>query len=275
MEAIEMPTDVVDVPAPHPVGPAFWGPGAGPALAAAVVAWGERGRQGPRGCCGVLTVGHAFRDRNRPLLRFEGTRSEHDFNGRLVVRSRRPSSVDAAVVQVHARDLVENNLLSAAMILHGMIDLDHTTERETVDLPRLAMITAARRTLWGAVWNGPSPSALRFHAYLPTMKCPPLGVLQHVISARASGNRPFRPGTSGALWDLQNVPAAVQVAAVPPDFRFGFAQALQASIAWARRAVEAREETIAGSFRVVGNTVKATRPSARADRQTTAAAPRV
>jgi hypothetical protein len=240
-------TDVVELPGLVPTGCRYSARHVGPATAGAVVIWQEQSNRGKQHFCGILTVGHAFTREQRPLVLFRGSSNGRDFNGRLYRKSRRASSVDAAIIQVHPDDLVDCGIIDADLVVHGIIDPEMVFGPPIASLGELTRLQGSP----GLLLRDQSPVRLSVHSLLPSMTIPTLGTLHNVVSAWSRGYRPFRPGTSGAVWEIEHEPAAMQVAGTPDGFQLGFGQALDSSLAWAEAKLNESVAFVAGSFRLV------------------------
>ncbi|OHB80011.1 MAG: hypothetical protein A2W31_11090 [Planctomycetes bacterium RBG_16_64_10] len=246
-ELIWLATDIVEVGAVAPSGHRFSAPEVGPATAGAILVWQQRAFHGRNHLCGILTVGHAFPSPRRDLVLIQGPAGGIDFNGRLYQKSRRPSAVDAAIIQVRPQDLADNGILDAGLLRGGMVDPAAVAPATVLAPTDLATKLGARGT---SLRDGrPQPFVL--HALLPTMSIPTLGCLRNVLAVRARQRQAFGPGTSGAIWEIEDQAAALQVAATPPDFQHGFGQALAVDLTWARDSLAQTRLLVPGSLRLV------------------------
>jgi hypothetical protein len=245
---VDLATDVVEVPEIVPSGLVFTAPGIGPAMAGAVIAWQQPRGRGLRSAFGMLTVGHAFPSADPQLVLFDAAPGGSEFNGRLYLKSRRPSAVDAAVVHVQREDLAANALIDANSQAHRPRDAANLE-----GLPVLAPADIVQRVgTRGTSLRGGRRLPFVVHAILPTMTIPTLGHLRNVITAHAPGSDTFRPGSSGSVWEIETQPAALQLAATPPTFQLGFGQALTVDLDWARETLARETATAADGLRLVG-----------------------
>ncbi len=175
------------------------------------VGWSGRALQGDEPLW--MTVGHPFYAASGS--RASWSRSNDDFHA--VARTRRGSRFDAAIVN--------------ASLATETAD-DEGEHWPVLSLPELA--SAAGRAGESVRVEGRFP--LKFQAFLPRLPIEGVGTLVNVVSG-AGKPQMFEPGTSGAVWLHEGIPAGMQVAAVQPQFRLGFAQALTSSLVWAEQAL--------------------------------------
>ncbi|MFV2066229.1 MAG: hypothetical protein ACC645_04565 [Pirellulales bacterium] len=246
-QRLQLATDVVEVGRVVPTGWRLSAPDIDPVTGGAVVAWRAITEEDGTVRCGILTVGHAFATGRRPLVRIDPWPGETSFNGRLYLKSRRPSSADAAVIRVHPESLVENGLIDPSLVSGGRLDIDAIVQPEIVSPDQLASLHGAH----GESLRSDTRVPFLLQAILPLMTIRGLGRLRNIISVWSPGADAFSPGTSGSLWEVEGDPAALQVAATPATYQLGFGQALVTGFDWARDALERDGQFVPGSFRFV------------------------
>ena len=246
-KTVTLRTDVVEVGSVVPSGSTLVPAAGDPATAGAVVIWQERRDGGVGHYCGLVTVGHAFATQARELVLIEPAAAGSAFNGRLYAKSRRPSPVDAALVHVNPDDLVESEILESDMVRRGIVDPDAVVAIAPKTVSELLSVPGPR----GLLLRSDRPMALALHVYLPTMMIPTLGRLQEVVSGWARRPNTFSPGTSGAIWEVDEEPVATQVASTPEAFRQGFGQALERVLLWVQTALRRTGRFVPGSLQLV------------------------
>ncbi|MEZ6100106.1 MAG: hypothetical protein R3E01_14155 [Pirellulaceae bacterium] len=89
-----------------------------------------------------------------------------------------------------------------------------------------------------------SQPSFRVIGYEPIAHLPPLGRLQGVIYAEGEPGD-FHAGSSGAVWTINGIPAAIQVGAYEPEYRIGVAQSLHVlAFDWAVEKLQAEQLAI-------------------------------
>ena len=246
-QRLQFVTDVVEVGRIVPTGWTLSAPDVDRVTGGALVAWRAITEEEDAVRCGVLTVGHAFTTGRRPLVRIDPWPVDTPFNGRLYLKSRRPSSTDAAVIRVHPESLVANGLIAPSFVSGGRLELDAIVQPETVALDRLTSLHGAD----GESLRSDTRAPFLVQAILPRMTIRGLGRLRNIVSVWSPGADAFSPGTSGSLWEIEGDPAALQVAATPATYQLGFGQALVTAFDWAREALERDGQFVPGSLRFV------------------------
>lgn len=172
---------------------------------------------------GLATAGHAF----PPLESMSAIDRQVTVElpgallaGTVIGRSSRAGRIDAAIVEVRRGDLLQAGLIDSA------------AAREPV-VPRPFFELASELNQLGRTLRVDGPHDFRVHAYLPSLRAPGLGLLEHIVSAVAAESGVFEPGSSGAAWEIAGEPSCMQLAGRVPLFQQGFGQALETIIAWA------------------------------------------
>ncbi len=160
-----------------------------------------------------MTVGHPFYTPRGS--RAGARRSNDDFHA--IAQTRRGSRFDAAIVKAS---------------LAAETSDDEGEHWPVLSLPELVAVPGRAGESVRAEGRFP----MKFQAFLPRLPIEGVGTLVNVVSG-AGKTQTFEPGTSGAVWLHEGIPAAMQVAAVQPRFRLGFAQALTSSLVWAEQAI--------------------------------------
>lgn len=195
---------------------------------------------------GVLTVSHLFTQDSAARVRVgrkaacgDGPRT---LEGRLIARGRIPGGPDVALIETGLDRLWLSGFLDA-------IEQPEIPPASPEDLLRWIS-----RGTDGMLIASTSDSAWEWQAYFPQFHMPELGRLAHVIrfevtdaseqwsqasAATRSRTLPLGPGSSGSLLVAGGAPIGLQIAAVAPDFRIGYAQAFEGSLPWLRSKVKA------------------------------------
>lgn len=244
---VTLRTDVVETAPPMPAGYRFYAPDVGPATVGMVLNWTERCGRRIHNKCGLLTAGHAFSDHAPRLVLVEPSSGAKSFNARLYVRSRRPSPVDAAILQVNAEDLVANDIIAPGWEAGDARAAETGSDLPAADLPAVWSPQGTPAVLLRATGTLP----FRVYTLLPRMHIRTLGQLDTVLRGESQQLDAFPPGTSGAVWQLTNGPAALQIAGTPPQFRQGFGQGASRLIEWAVSALSRKKCLVSGSLRIV------------------------
>lgn len=208
-------------------------------LTAGVLLTWENPQKGDRSW-GLVTAGHAF----APLESLSDVDRQVTvelpgllISGTLIGRSSRAGRIDAAIVEVRHGDLKRAHLV------------DSSAGYEPVVASRFFELSD-RLNQTGRSFRIDGPRDFRVHAYLPSLRAPGLGVLDHIVSAVAAEPGVFRPGSSGAVWEIAGEPACMQLAGRTPRFRQGFGQSLETIYLWAEPYLASRNLAIAGTVTI-------------------------
>ncbi len=244
---VHLRTDVVETAPPTPAGYRYHASDVGPATVGMVLNWRERCGRRTKSVCGLLTAGHAFADHTPRLVLVQPSSGGRSFNARLYVRSRRPSPVDAAILHVNPDDLLENEILAPGWVADGELAPGAGVDLPVAELPDVWSPQGTPATILRATGTMP----FRVYTLLPRMSIRTLGQLEYIFSGWSPRQDAFPLGTSGAVWNLSDGPAALQIAGTPPEFRRGFGQAAGRLIDWAGSVLASKKCLVSGSLRIV------------------------
>ncbi|MCA9132727.1 MAG: hypothetical protein KDA45_06220 [Planctomycetales bacterium] len=201
----------------------------------------------PRWRWGLLTVAHLFAGKvgtsaarvQRQAACGDGPR---DIAGRLVARGRIPGGPDIGLLETGLERLWLSGFLPR------------------LELPSLALAGEPELVRWissgthGKMFASGAQLPWRWNAYYPQLSIAGLGRLSEIIcyefspassELAARSNAPFGPGNSGGVLVAGGIPIGLQVAAMRPEFRVGYAQAFHTSLAWLKKRLRASAIDIA------------------------------
>ncbi|TWT55736.1 hypothetical protein [Allorhodopirellula solitaria] len=194
----------------------------------------------PRWRWGLVTVSHLFVGRgdldsqSRAAVRRVAACGDGPdaIRSRVAARGRIPGGPDVAIVETGWDRLWLSGFLPE------------------IGLPPLAVVTGEDLARWAS--TGTSGDFVGdaiavpwyWDAFYPTLAIPTLGRLQHIIAYESvpSDERrrsPFGPGSSGGVLVAGGLVLGVQVAAMRPEFRVGYAQSFDISLQWLRKKLHA------------------------------------
>ena len=190
---------------------------------------------------GLLTVSHLFTGRgDTPVQsraridRMLNCGPATDIGGRVAARGRIPGGPDIALVET-GRD---------RLWLSGFL--------RRIDAPPRRVSNDEDQSRWtaggvaGTLHRGDPPDVpIQWNAFYPEMTIDGLGRLRQVVRFEVTDRheaRPLRPGTSGGVAVARGGSLiGMQVAAGAPDFRVGYLQTFDASLAWLTKRIGAKQ----------------------------------
>lgn len=198
---------------------------------------------------GVLTVAHLFAYKvgtQTPVPRARVRRVAHcdvgpsSISGRLVARGKVPGGPDLALVETGLDRLWLSGFLprvaSAAIAVASENELVRWTSAGTQ----------------GSYIGTGVPHRWRWQTFYPELKIDGLGRLVGIVryeylpaSHASDAKKPFGPGASGGVVVAGGIPIGVQVAAMHPEYRVGYAQTFWATLPWLKKKLAASALEIA------------------------------
>lgn len=195
------------------------------------------GNEDPRWRWGLLSVAHVFANNaaqpapprvERQLTCGQGPDM---IAGRVIARGQAIGGPDISLIETGLDRLWLSGMLSKP-------EAPNITPADEPQLLRWIMHGTMGTFLGDGVQYG-----WRWQTYYPELTIEGLGKLQHVVRYEAleavADSNPFGPGSSGGLLLAGGIPIGIQVAAMRPDFRVGFAQTFDASLAWLQKHLRA------------------------------------
>lgn len=204
----------------------------------------------PRWRWGIISVAHLFaapqgagHGAARIARRVNCRIGPANVAGRVVARGRVPGGPDIS--------LIETGL--DRLWLSGFID--------HIAAPAIAAANESQLLRWisqgadGLLLGNRVVVPWRWQAFYPELAIDGLGKLKHVVSYEVPDAKttpppqmmaPLGPGTSGSVIVAGGIPIGLHVAARQPDFRVGYAQSLDLSLAWLK------QQTQASHLRIIG-----------------------
>ncbi len=192
----------------------------------------------PRWRWGVLSVAHLFASavgpsaaRSSIARRVTCNTGPHSIDGRVVARGRVPGGPDISLIETG----LDRLWLSGFLIRPGEPTLPPANEKQIVNW-------VSQGTSGSFLGDG-VVHAWTWRTFYPELAIERLGKLEQVIRYEATGSGlssgPFGPGSSGGVLVAGGIPIGMQIAAMQPDYRVGFAQTFHVSLAWLRRQLRA------------------------------------
>ncbi len=208
-----------------------------PATAGGIIAW-RVASEAASLTWAVLTVGHLFSDRHREAVRSAASHPiqvQIDAVNRVIVgdltastQRHDGSQVDAAIVTVRRRDLVDAGLMPENVSTRGK--RVRTTDQLWRDQHRVGLSLV-----------DPQPLPIEIGRFYPLSSLvAELGTLANVFEALSAIPQTFAPGRSGTLWAIAGHAAGMQHAGYPLAFMRGLAQGLSTVLEWAAAAIAQR-----------------------------------
>ncbi|TWU37006.1 hypothetical protein Poly41_31320 [Novipirellula artificiosorum] len=192
----------------------------------------------PRWRWGVLTVSHLFtgnsadgKRRAAKVRRLAACGDGPDaIRGRVIARGRIPGGPDVGLVETGLDRLWLSGFLPR--VAAPAIDLVSESE----------LLRWIRKGTDGNFFAIGKSVGWNWRTFYPQLSIQGLGRLRHIFryEAKPSGvtqptssdRHPFVVGTSGGILVSGGIPVGIQVAAMAPEFRIGYAQSFTASIPW-------------------------------------------
>lgn len=182
---------------------------------------------------GIVTAGHIsnFGD-GKVLLVRRKQKTGVSMAAVVIARTSVAELVDACVLRVEAQSLMDFGLIAS---MGAPARGDYWS---SADLIEHLKATQRGRSLWPFSPLNTFDTGLFFVDSGPMVE--ELGNLRNVFFANEDGivTDPFRPGTSGSLWMVDDLPAGIQVAYDPDVPTSGLSQFLDVQLDWARRRIE-------------------------------------
>ncbi len=192
----------------------------------------------PRWRWGLLSVSHLFatEQSGRPTRARVERRTlcgvgPAEIQGRLIARGRVPGGPDVSIIETGLDRLW----------LSGFLIDPSSPSIVPADEPRLLQWVTLGTN--GSFLGDGVQHAWTWQAYYPVLAIDQLGKLEQVIRYEVNGGdsivAPFGPGSSGGVVMAGGIPIGLHVAAMRPDYRVGFAQTFQVSLAYIRKQLRA------------------------------------
>ena len=203
--------------------------------------------QDPRWRWGVLSVSHLFGSASSAQNSAMIERNAHcgdgpeAVRGRVLARGRIPGGPDVS--------LIETGL--DRLWLSGFLPQVAAASIATANLSQLERWTVQGAT--GELFIDGLQQHWTWKSFYPELAIDGLGLLQHLVqytwkasletdgqnSAADATSEPFGPGTSGGVLIAGGIPIGMQVAAMRPDFKIGYAQTFETSLHWLKDEISA------------------------------------
>lgn len=196
----------------------------------------DDGAEDPNWHWGLVTVAHLFKDsagestgsqRSARVRRLTDCgNGPRQITGRLVARGRVPGGPDIALLETGLQRLWLSGFLPR-------LDLEPIATAEERDLMRWTT-----HGTQGSFVGHHNRHAWRWQSFYPELSIQGLGKLKGIVRYDFVGPEremdldPFGPGASGGVLLAGGIPIGIQVAAMEPHYRVGFAQTFWSSIPW-------------------------------------------
>lgn len=195
------------------------------------------GSEDPRWRWGLLSVAHLFgSDASQPApagveRQLTCGQGPDRIAGRVVARGRAVGGPDISLIETGLDRLWLSGMLNKP-------EAPNIVPAEELQLLRWITHGTDGIFLGDGVQHG-----WRWQTYYPELAIEGLGKLQHVVRYEAlqaaADSDPFGPGSSGGLLLAGGIPIGIQVAAMRPGYRVGFAQTFDASLVWLQKQLRA------------------------------------